>query len=165
MKQPFDINSPLDLLPLVTEFYAHGLPAPQGSKRHLGHGVMVESSSKTKPWRQAVQIAARDHYEGAPINWPVIIQVQFFFPRPKRHFGTGKFSDRLKATAPYFADSSRHGDLDKLLRATSDALAYTTGGSIVSDDRLIVGALSLKRYADAENPPGARIKVALAFCH
>ena len=30
-----------------------GLPAPQGSKRHIGRGVMVESSKRVKPWRDA----------------------------------------------------------------------------------------------------------------
>lgn len=31
-------------------FHVIGLPAPQGSKKHVGHGVMVESSKKVKPW-------------------------------------------------------------------------------------------------------------------
>ena len=42
------------------EFEVVGLPAAQGSKRHVGNGVMVESSKALKPWRSAVAEAARD---------------------------------------------------------------------------------------------------------
>lgn len=37
---------------------AYGTPAPQGSKRHVGRGVMIESSKNLKPWREAVKYAA-----------------------------------------------------------------------------------------------------------
>ena len=40
-----------------------GVPAPQGSKRHIGHGIMIENSKKVKPWRQDVRAAAIDQYE------------------------------------------------------------------------------------------------------
>jgi hypothetical protein len=32
----------------------YGLPAPQGSKRHVGGGRMIEASKKVGPWREAV---------------------------------------------------------------------------------------------------------------
>ena len=34
-----------------------GIPAPQGSKRHVGHGIMIENSKRVKPWRQDVKEA------------------------------------------------------------------------------------------------------------
>jgi hypothetical protein len=34
--------------------------APQGSKRHLGNGVMIESSQRVKPFRQDVKFAAAE---------------------------------------------------------------------------------------------------------
>ena len=45
--------------PVIT-IRVYGTPAPQGSKRHVGRGVMVESSKKVKPWREAVKQAALD---------------------------------------------------------------------------------------------------------
>ena len=42
------------------ELYAVGDPAPQGSKSHVGNGVMIESSKRVKPWRRQVAAAARD---------------------------------------------------------------------------------------------------------
>ena len=46
-------------------FDVFGLPGPQGSKRFVGRtktgrGLMVESSAKVKPWREAVKWAARE---------------------------------------------------------------------------------------------------------
>ena len=41
-----------------------GVPAPQGSKRHIGNGILIENSKKVKPWRQDVRAAAIAHYEG-----------------------------------------------------------------------------------------------------
>ena len=38
----------------------YGVPAPQGSKRHVGHGILVESSKKLRPWRDAVRWTTAD---------------------------------------------------------------------------------------------------------
>jgi len=29
-----------------------GIPAAQGSKKHVGRGILIESSKKVAPWRQ-----------------------------------------------------------------------------------------------------------------
>jgi len=39
-------------------FTVWGIAAPQGSKRHVGNGVMLESSDRVRPWRQDVRFAA-----------------------------------------------------------------------------------------------------------
>lgn len=33
----------------TTTIIVHGIPAPQGSKRHVGNGVLLESSKMVKP--------------------------------------------------------------------------------------------------------------------
>ena len=144
---------------LAVEFRVNGLPAPQGSKRHLGNGVMVESSKKLRPWRTDVQLAAERAYSGDVISVPVHVNVDFFFARPKSHYRTGKYSDLLKADAPLYASTHRLGDLDKLLRSTIDALSFVTGGCVIRDDCLVVSLSSTKRYTNAGTPPGAAIKV------
>ena len=144
---------------LAVEFRVNGLPAPQGSKRHLGNGIMVESSKKVRPWRTDVQLAAERAYSGDVISVPVHINVDFFFARPKSHYRTGKYSDLLKADAPLYASTHRLGDLDKLLRSTIDALSFVTGGCVIRDDCLVVSLSSTKRYTNAGTPPGAAIKV------
>ena len=51
----------------------YGIPGPQGSKKFCGvsksgRGIMVESSAKVKPWREAVKWAAREAMAGLRIS-------------------------------------------------------------------------------------------------
>ena len=141
------------------EFRVFGLPGPQGSKKHVGRGIMIESSQKVKPWRYAIQAKADDCYSGEPITGPVRVEIDFFFARPKSHYRTGKYSDVLKADAPLYTVSHGDGDLDKLDRGVMDSLSFVTGGSIIRDDCLVVSIASSKQYANVITPPGAAIKV------
>jgi len=136
-----------------------GLPAPQGSKKHVGRGILIESSKKVAPWRQDVREAALKVYQGEPLNEPVCIRVEFIFPRPQGHFGTGKNSGKLKPSAPIYATSHSLGDLDKLLRSTFDGLSVAAGGTVIRDDSLIVETEATKRYAMNEEYIGANIKI------
>ncbi len=118
---------------LLAEFEVIGLPAAQGSKRHVGNGVMVEMAKGHKPWRAAVAAAARDAAPGAPLTGPLILEVDFRFAMPKsrpsavRSAGWGP-----KTTAP---------DLDKLVRAVGDALIE---GGLIHDDALICAVAASK---------------------
>lgn len=44
-------------------------PAPQGSKRHVGKGVMIESCANVKPWRELVAQAAMARCEPLCNRW------------------------------------------------------------------------------------------------
>ena len=134
-----------------------GIPAPQGSKRHIGHGIMIENSKRVKPWRQDVKEAALNHYQGEVIDQAVEIEIIFIFVRPKSHFGTGKNSRKLKPSAPVFVTSKGIGDIDKLQRSTYDALSESSGGNVLKDDSLIVQNRNSKRYCVAGENPGAKI--------
>jgi len=134
-----------------------GIPAPQGSKRHVGHGIMIENSKRVKPWRQDVKEAALTHYDGEVIDQPVEVEIIFIFVRPKSHFGTGKNSRKLKPSAPVFVTSKGIGDIDKLQRSTYDALSESSGGNVLKDDSLIVQNRNSKRYCVAGENPGAKI--------
>ena len=134
-----------------------GITAPQGSKRHVGHGIMVENSKRVKPWRQDVKAAALDHYRDEVIDQAVEVEIIFIFARPKSHFGTGKNSKKLKPSAPVFVTSKGIGDIDKLQRSTYDALSESSGGNVLKDDSLIVQNRNSKRYCVAGENPGAKI--------
>lgn len=117
----------------MIEFEVVGTPAAQGSKRHVGGGVMVEQSKKLKPWRAAVAAAARDVAEGAPLDGPLSIDVEFRFPMPKSRSKTLHQVGRgPKTSAP---------DLDKLVRAVGDALKE---GGLIRDDALFVRVSAVK---------------------
>jgi crossover junction endodeoxyribonuclease RusA len=139
-------------------FFVAGMPAPQGSKRHVGKGVMVESSKAVKPWRQDVTAAALDAITGLgdaaefePFTTAVDVRVTFYFPRPRSHYGTGRNANRLKDTAPDFVPTKP--DVDKLLRSTFDAL---TAAGIWRDDNLAADVRTSKLYGA---PTGARITI------
>jgi crossover junction endodeoxyribonuclease RusA len=131
-------------------FTIYGIPAPQGSKRHVGRGVMIESSKKVKPWRQDVKYSA---IEKKPADWdtaaPMILSVVFRFQRPKSHFN----KSGLRSSAPLHCTSASAGDLDKLLRSTNDALT----GILFDDDRQVISIDASKRYCGDGEPQGAII--------
>lgn len=153
-----------DSINRLVKITVQGIPAPQGSKkvqRYIhGRAVLGESSSKVKPWRQAVQIAAIDQYTGPVITGPVVVSIVFYFPRPKSHYRTGKFAGQLKDNAATHSTSSKDGDIDKLARATCDALSFACGGSVIHDDSLIVSLSLEKRYIHYGELPGAVICIA-----
>jgi crossover junction endodeoxyribonuclease RusA len=115
----------------------HGTPAPQGSKRHVGHGIMVESSKRLPAWRSLVTDAAWAVRDGAPtITGPVCLFVAFGFRRPKSHFGTGRNAGNLLPAAPPYPTGRNIGDLSKHVRAIEDAL---TDAGVWYDDDQVVG--------------------------
>lgn len=140
---------------VVIRFRVYGTPAPQGSKRHVGNGVMVESSKRVKPWRQDVKEAALNAIEYLlPLDGPLDIHVTFLLKRPASHFRTGKNAHLLRDAAPLWP--AKKPDIDKLLRSTLDALGEA---GLWRDDAQVVRVVAVKDYADSE-PPGARIQVA-----
>lgn len=99
-------------------FTVLGTPAPQGSKRHVGRGVMIESSKKVRPWREAVKASAP---AGPCLDGPIAVRMVFTVARPK--------SARRAEQVPY-----RTPDLSKLARATEDAI--TEAGLWADDARV-----------------------------
>lgn len=138
-------------------FEVIGTPAPQGSKRHVGRGVMVEMSKKLAPWREAVVWQARQAMrcdchqtmscaQITPQAGPVAVGIVFTLPRPK----SAPKARRWPHVRP---------DLDKLTRSTLDALK--TAG-VYGDDGQVCALDVSKRYVGdkwALDVPGAVIEV------
>lgn len=153
------------------ELTVHGLPAPQGSKKYVGHRfsnkygkelpVLVESSKKVDPWRRNVAKAAMTARPLELFDGPLVADMVFTMPRPKGHYGTGRNAGVLKPRYVH-AVPDRVPDLSKLARSTEDAL---TDAGVWADDARVVryGALA-KVYTgsldpDALDVPGAVIRV------
>lgn len=128
----------------LIDITVYGLPAPQGSKRSLGKGVMVESSKHVAPWRDAVRTDAASVWAGrGALDEPLMVYLTFRFPRPKSHYGTGANAGKLKPSAPLYV--SGKPDVDKLERSTLDGL---TSAGIWVDDARVVRMVSTKTYTD-----------------
>lgn len=136
-------------MPEAITFTVRGMaPQPQGSKRHVGGGVMIESCRGVKPWRILVAEAAAA--SGASLlRGPVSMSAVFLFARPKGHYG----KRGLKPSAPRW--HSVKPDLSKLQRSTEDALS----GILFEDDARITSANISKRYCVGDELPGAVITI------
>lgn len=134
----------------------YGMPAPQGSKKFVGHaangrGIMVESSKKVKPWREDVKAAAEKVRNGAtPMDGPLVARMVFTMPKPKS-------APKRRVTFP-----CTKPDVSKLARSTEDALK---DAGVYIDDARIVGYSRLWKVYPNEDPealeaPGVRIEIA-----
>lgn len=135
----------------MIDLYVHGHPAPQGSKRHVGRGIMVEASKYLTPWREAVvsEILRRELH-GTGIDEAVCADLTFYFTRPQSHYGKAG----LKPGAPAVPNRRSVGDIDKLARSTLDGLVQA---ALLVDDSHVVDLRARKRYSTGANPTGARI--------
>lgn len=124
-----------------TRIWVPGRPRPQGSKRHVGGGRLVEQVKGLPAWRKTVADAARKAHEGPPISGPVEVNLVFIFDRPKAHYRTGRNADLLRDDAP--RDHVKPPDLDKLCRAVFDAL---TAAGVWGDDAQVVRLTASKTY-------------------
>lgn len=154
----------------------YGTPAPQGSKRAVVHkasgkAVVMESSKRVKPWREAVKTAALDAITcpclddcctlmaGYPIDGPITARMVFTFARPRGHYRTGRNSHLLRDSAPVWPATIP--DLSKLIRSTEDALK--DAGLIRDDSRIVEYQRAAKVWVgedtEALDRPGAYIVI------
>lgn len=135
-----DLNDPTD--DPVFSLVVYGNPGPQGSKSPKGYRksktgklvpVLVESSAKVKPWREAVVLAARQQLARMPGRWTLLegaveAEMRFTMPAPQR-----MPKDRIYPSV--------YPDLSKLARSTEDALTKI----VWKDDGLIVSYRGLSK--------------------
>ena len=133
--------------------FVPGNPAPQGSKRHVGRGIMLESSKRVGPWRDRVR-AAVDRARAQSslrIEGAVLATLEFIMPRPERTPKTR------------FVFATKKPDVDKLLRAVCDALSDQKGRGkrkvegVIRDDSQVVLTLAVKRLARKGEEPGCLV--------
>jgi crossover junction endodeoxyribonuclease RusA len=134
----------------------NGIPAPQGSKRHVGNGRMVEASKAVGPWREAIRAETQRQLGAAgPERGPVQAKIVFWLPRPAGHYSTrAGHETEIKPSAPAWPD--HRPDLDKLTRAVLDGL---TAGGAFSDDCQVVAYGAVKGWASAAEPPGCLVEL------
>lgn len=130
---------------LVVVFVA-GRPAPQGSKRHIGNGVLIESSRYVKSWREDIRYALQaDWNHRPPITGEVHLDLEFVLPRPAS-------TPKRKPTPP----AIKRPDWDKLSRAVCDAI---TSAQVYRDDSQVTRAVVAKRIAELEEKTGVWIHI------
>jgi Holliday junction resolvase RusA-like endonuclease len=135
-------------------FTVYGAPAAAGSKRGFynrkaGRVIITDASDKARPWKALVSDAAIEaitqhdwFVEGRLLDGPLLLDLTFWVPRPKGHYGSGANAGKVRGSAP------RHPavkpDLLKLARAVEDALS----GIVYRDDAQIVVEILQKAYGE-----------------
>jgi len=125
--------------PRSLQFTVFGTPQPQGSMRSFipkgwNRAIITSDNSRLKPYRQQVAqtalVAMREHgVQMAARGVPIALTLGFFFDKPK----SVRKSVHRKTTKP---------DLDKLLRATLDALT----GIVYADDSQVDECHAVKAF-------------------
>ena len=151
---------------MTIEFEVLGKPVTQGSTRTIplrqkgggyrtrpdGRPMLVpthDNAAKLKAWRQEVASVARQvyvelHGTAAPplLTGPLRLTLEFYRPRPKGHYGTGRNARLLKPSAPEYPTPKP--DTVKLARAVEDSLT----GVVWADDSQVVDHVLRKRYGE-----------------
>lgn len=141
------------------EFTVLGRPQHGGSKtafpiKNKATGktrcvVVDENEKEVKPWRNQIQIVASELMgDRPPFTGPLMLVVEFYFPRPKGHYGV----HGVRRSAPKYPVV--RPDTTKLLRPLEDALS----GILWKDDSQVVEQIARKRYGE---PPRAEVKLAV----
>jgi Holliday junction resolvase RusA-like endonuclease len=126
-----------------------GKAQPAGSKRAVPAGgkpgarpFVVDANPKAKAWKDQVGLQAAMQYVGPLLEGALAVEMIFYEPRPKAHFGTGRNSGIVKDSAPAYP--AKKPDLLKLARAVEDGLT----GVVWRDDSQTVDLGLGKRYGN-----------------
>jgi len=117
---------------------------PQGLKRHRTYrvGTSLRQVDPSKADKQDFLAKVIQHRPESPIQGPVSLHIISVFSRPKSHYGTGRNSKKLKASAPLYHTSKP--DADNLAKFVCDAL----NGIYWRDDAQISIVWVEKRYSE-----------------
>lgn len=128
----------------ITEFRVLGLPKPQARPRAFKRGKHAAVYSPSTEWKESVKYAAAklEKIEAEALE----VNLEFYFDRPKSHYGTGSNADKLKASAPKY--HTKKPDVDNLAKAVLDACQ---DAGLFKDDSAVVGLTVEKFYVDPDD--------------
>lgn len=131
----------------MIEFFVHGTPVPQGSKRVIRGNVIEMGGIRLRDWRLRCAEQCQEKMNGTPLmKGPVSVRATFYVPRPKSHYRTGRNAHLLRDGAPLAPDT--RPDSDKLARALLDGLT----GVAFRDDGQVARLWIEKRWCDPISP-------------
>jgi Holliday junction resolvase RusA-like endonuclease len=125
-------------------------PRPRAFARNIGGKAVarVYESGTAEGWKSQIAIASREHTPVVPIEGPVIVDVTFFMPRPKRLC--------RKSDPDGWVPCTSKPDRDNLDKAVLDCM--TQLGWWRDDAQVYAGKVE-KFYHEKNGSPGATITV------
>lgn len=141
----------------TVEFFVRWTPKAQPRPRAtvVGGRPRIYDPTDAKQWRTMVRLAWTQA-RAETLAGPLRCDVDFFLPRPRSHYRTGRNAHTLKGSAPSMPAAKP--DLSNLIKGTEDALNSTRGSpGAWRDDAQICTMVARKRYAELGDEPGAWI--------
>lgn len=129
---------------MFINLFVEGSPVPQGSFRHVGGGRIISANPKLNTWRQTIADQVSQQTDKRLLDGSITVRLVFTLPRPK---SVPKSRRSRPTTKP---------DIDKLIRATLDAISLPKYVQLLQDDSYVTDIHAAKRYAD-NTPPGVQI--------
>jgi len=117
-----------------------GSPVPQGSFRHVGNGRIISANPKLNAWRQTIADQVASQTAERLIEGSIRVDLVFTLQRPK---SVSKGVRARPTVKP---------DLDKLVRATLDAISLERYVQLIKDDSQVTDLHAAKRYSDHRQP-------------
>ena len=134
----------------MIRFTVDGIPKGQPRPRAFAFNgkARVYDAGTAEGWKSLVALSAKPHLPTQPIEGPILLDIEFFMPRPKSHFRKAG----LKPDAPQFHTGKP--DADNLVKAVMDVLTQL---GVWRDDAQ-VGTLRVRKgFADR---PGCAVMIA-----
>ena len=117
-----------------------GNPVPQGSFRHVGNGRIISANPKLNAWRQTIADQIGLQTPVRLIDGSIRVDLVFTLERPKSVSRGVRERPTVKP------------DLDKLCRATLDAISLERYVQLIKDDSQVTDLHAAKRYSDHRRP-------------
>ena len=119
-----------------------GEPKAQMRHRHAQRGKFVHTYDPSEAKKQTFAGILQTQAPETPIDAPIMLELIFYMPRPKAHYGTGSKSEMLKDNAPEWHISKPDGD--NMEKFVTDSL----NGVYYRDDSLICFVIRKKLYSE-----------------
>jgi len=135
--------------------YIYGRPKPQPRPRAFARGgrAGVYNPKNADEWK--AQIAhGLVKYANKDLKNPFFLRLDFYMPRPKSHYGTGRNAGKLKGSAPY--QHIRTPDIDNLTKAVMDAITVL---NIWHDDSQVMSVHACKSWSEKPEMAGVDITI------
>lgn len=128
---------------MLNEFIK-GKPKPQPRVRACVRGghAAIYTPETAGEWRRNIEASLSRHRD-KQLSGAFEVNMEFYFNRPKSHYGTGKNSGTLKDSAPRYMTTKP--DIDNLAKLVLDCLNRI---KYWNDDAQVVTMKVSKSYAD-----------------
>lgn len=114
------MDNEITIRPVTLRMIVFGEPKSQPRHRHYVRGKFAGTYDPAKKDKFNFLSIVQNSAPEKPFNIPLRVDINFYFSRPKSHYGTGRNINVLKKSAPLWHITNP--DIDNLRKYVMDAL-------------------------------------------